>query len=379
MTFSRPSFVANAGIVVFSLLLSGCGSSTASFAPSRPVADSGADASASLRAWNRKMTAVPFPGTGCFDASYPAPVWTRVACGASGDRPPSITPPPRIASNATSPYIGSGYDYVIQVPRMSGAIGSFPASNTKSVKSCKVGDNACVKSYGNNSFDLQLNTSFFTASSTACSEAGRKLCIGWQQFDLTNFPQQYKGHAYLGIEDWLYSTTDGVAIKCPSTGGWYHSGSSKCTTESQHRLVPNVPITELNEVMDEALASPSGDSIILTIGGHKYAISNAQPDFLDLREHFNQAEFNIFGAENDRRAFLNPGSTVTVNLQAMTGSKTAPTCIPPSKDAGTTGETNNLSFVAPSPNPQMQMNPSIYFTESNGSTSSARCVRLAAQ
>jgi hypothetical protein len=51
-----------------------------------------------------------------------------------------------------------------------------------------------------------------------------------------------------------------------------------------------------------------------------------------------------------------------VRIEADTGASTAPDC---RANSGTTGESNNLSFIAAPTNPSSRRYPSVLFTESN--------------
>jgi hypothetical protein len=81
---------------------------------------------------------------------------------------------------------------------------------------------------------------------------------------------------------------------------------------------------------------------------------------LDIASVWQQTEFNVVGDAGGSRAKFNEGVSVTVKIALSDGSTSKPTCV---KNAGTTGETNNLDLgtcTASAGSP-----PYIEFTESN--------------
>jgi hypothetical protein len=104
-------------------------------------------------------------------------------------------------------------------------------------------------------------------------------------------------------------------------------------------------------------------------------MKNIQGDGItDLSAHWEGAEFNVIGNAGGDIAKFNKGSTITASLQTDTGLTTAPAC---PANSGTTGESNNLRFVAAPANPQELQYPSIEFTMSNaGSGGSPSCDKV---
>jgi hypothetical protein len=71
----------------------------------------------------------------------------------------------------------------------------------------------------------------------------------------------------------------------------------------------------------------------------------------------------VLGNAGGSKADFNTGSSVTVKVAVSDGSTAAPTCVSPSKDDGTTGETNNLTLGKCTT--AGGSTPSIEFTESH--------------
>jgi hypothetical protein len=135
--------------------------------------------------------------------------------------------------------------------------------------------------------------------------------------------------------------------------------------------IPNVSITDLNQLIETGTAASTGDSIYLSVAGAEYGMQNVQSDGItDLAAHWEGSEFNVIGNAGGDVADFNTGSKITVSLQTDTGLKTKPTC---PADTGTTGESNNLGFVkAPKKAAKLEY-PSIQFTMSSKSNSKASC------
>jgi hypothetical protein len=81
---------------------------------------------------------------------------------------------------------------------------------------------------------------------------------------------------------------------------------------------------------------------------------------VDLATGWLESEFNIFGDGDGSEAVFNTGSSITVRVALTDGSTTAATC---EADAGTTGETNNLTLKSCSG--ESAAMPFIRFIESN--------------
>jgi hypothetical protein len=373
-----PKLIVNLRIAGASLLcasvLAGCGGSTAPYGPSpaNPSAANRSRSDAAVAAWSRSVVRVALPSAGCFTASYPTFAWSRVACAT----PPKLWFPLPRQNAIHANLIGNGNDYtIVTLPQtMSAAVGSFPAvTGVKTVRSKDVPPFGGKGTSGPNVYSLQLNSNFF--STAAC--AGMLHCAGWEQFVYTNQPGAYKGGGNLIIQDWLLSTTRKNLAGCPPNAGWEKAGGSGCVQNGPHSvLVPDVPITELRALSLSGSAASTGDSAFLAVGSIVYGMKNIQGGGItDLNQHWTGAEFNIVGNGGGTRAMFNSGATITVSVEADTGSATSPTC---RERSGTTGESNNLSFVAAPANPTAGPYPSIQFTESNAGGGSPSCVAIPA-
>ena len=340
--------------------LSGASATTTQIPPARtPATDT----------WRRSVSRVPLPSAGCFEATYPALAWARVAC----TTPPPIMLPPHITqgsantkSRVNAAIAGGGSDYTIQTGSnlISTAVGSFPVASTSTVTDT-------VGSCALNCFSLQLNSGFFPTA--ACN--GQPNCLGWEQFVFEsptwNVPEESTG--YLFIEDWLLNYSP-----CPS--GWNSYEGVDCWKNSDLSSSVAfflVDLTTLESVVETGAAASSGDSLYLTVGTKAYGYKNVQSDGItDLASHWNAAQFNILGSSGGATLDFNGASTIEVSLQADDGVLTAPTC----QAGGYTAETNNLSLVAaPASAPELTY-PSILYEESNVSgLGSPSCDAVAGQ
>jgi hypothetical protein len=110
-------------------------------------------------------------------------------------------------------------------------------------------------------------------------------------------------------------------------------------------------------------AARSSDGAFLSAGTTVYGMKDEQGDFMKLSQNWTRAEMNVFGNCCSSLAVFNRGSTIGVRIEADDGSKDAPLC--EGGFSGTTGETNNLSFISAPANPTKEKYPSILFTQSN--------------
>jgi hypothetical protein len=130
-------------------------------------------------------------------------------------------------------------------------------------------------------------------------------------------------------------------------------------------------------------AGGSDDTVTLTVGATIYS-APGDDHIPDLGQHWQTAEFNIFGNGDLSEAVFNSGSTLVVRTVVDSGTTSPPTC----DETGFTGETNNLTLTGttllPLPNapvnllvdnnathipigyyPGSPLGPSLVFTESN--------------
>jgi hypothetical protein len=127
-------------------------------------------------------------------------------------------------------------------------------------------------------------------------------------------------------------------------------------------------------------AAGAGDTVTLTVGDTVYS-APGDSNIPDLGQHWQIAEFNIFGNGDASEAVFNTGSTLVVRTVVDSGTTSPPTC----DQQGFTGETNNLTLTStaiPPPEnapvylmashlpvlpgyPASPFGPSLVFTESN--------------
>jgi hypothetical protein len=275
---------------------------------------------AQLRAaWSQSISHTPPPTEGCFSAEYPRTTWTQVAC---------TTPPDRRyepAHGASGYTVGNGNDYAAAVSGLiSSSVGSFPT--VKGVKAEKDGTVA-------NEYSLQLNTQFFS-SSPACKNAKVPAsCLAWQQFVFAEQGGTDSG-GVLFMQYWLIDYVNA----CPS--GWMKY-STDCYRNSSGVSVPAQTIKQLKYLTVSGTTVAGGvDTIALTTNGNAYS-TTGKDSVVDLANFWHGAEFNVVGDGDGSEATFNAGPTIDVQITVEDGTTTAPTC---KADAGTTGETNNLTL-----------------------------------
>lgn len=305
--------------------------------------------------WRDTMHQISAPGEGCFHASYPSTQWEAVECApAPGYR--SALPQPANRDLSREQTVGNAYDYVAQTP--SGSLfslvaGSFPTvtgvTSEQSVGVPAFGDGGIL---GTNEYTLQVNTNFF--HSAACSTY--KNCLAWQQYVLsTNTPvsltsDELTGDTEVFIEYWLIDYGSSRRSKCPS--GFINGGADAegpgvdCVQNTPAALVATgqIPITDLASLKLSGSAISGGtDSATATFGTTAYT-ATVKDSYTDIASGWSQAEFNVFGNAGGSEAVFNSGVSLTAKVAVTDKSTTAPTCVSPSKDDGTTGETNNLTL-----------------------------------
>jgi hypothetical protein len=314
-------------------------------------------------AWRKSLIQTQLPGAGCFEASYPSMAWVPMACST----PPDLLFPVPAGRKAFTDTVGNGDDFTAEVsPNLiSSSIGSFPS--VTGVTSVKTGSGGVS---GKNSYTLQLNSAFFSTS--ACGS--EKNCAGWEQFVYENPPGSSKGSLF--IQDWLVPANLTTPLKkCPSGHGWQYADGGCVQNSAQSVNIPNQSVTNLGEITETGTAASSGDSVFLSSGSNMYGMKVQSDGITDLAQHWSGSEFNIVGNAGGSKATFNSGATITVSVETNDGATTKPDC---PANSGTTGETNNLSFVAAPSNPPELEYPSILFTESNaGGGGSASCDKVA--
>ena len=86
--------------------------------------------------------------------------------------------------------------------------------------------------------------------------------------------------------------------------------------------------------------SGGNDTLVFTTPTRAYS-TTGKDSVTYLATAWKQAEFNIIGDGGGSKATFNTGSSITVKVAVTHGSTAAPTC---ASNAGTTGETNNLTL-----------------------------------
>jgi hypothetical protein len=323
-----------------------------------------------LNSWHESIKHLPPPTEGCFHASYPSTVWSRVACGSAPRYHSALRWKTVHTAKGTllrPETAGNGTDYVAQTASTTiSAVGSFPSvSGVTSEKGVNVpfGNGESDGITGKNEYTLQLNTDI-NSSSTACSNFGYASCQVWEQFVYSTNNNGTPAEPQVFIQNWVFpSESDYENSGCPS--GWNDAsgqGQYACFVNSQATSVPAVSATKLGSLTLSGSASANGnDTATFTDGTEAYSAS--EPDNTDsLAAWWSQSEFNVVGNAGGSEAQFNNGSSLTVNLSVNDGSGSAPTCLGPSS-AGTTGETNNLNLGNCSTAGGSA--PYIQFTESN--------------
>jgi hypothetical protein len=324
--------------------------------------------------WRETMHHTRAPHEGCFHASYPSTQWKAVQCAP----PPGWRSTPRRGPSDQA--VGNGADLVVQAPTgqlFSNAIGSFPLV---SGVTSETGVGTAAGNYGGilgaNEYSLQLNTN--QSYSAACGS--NSSCKAWQQylFATNTCPSlvscsTYTNETQVFIEYWLldYGPT------CPT--GWASDGANDCVQNSPATTIYSgqLPITDLSQLSLSGSATASGtDEATVTFDGEAYQATVAD-SYTDIASVWSEAEFNVVGNDNRSQAEFNPGASIIVNIQVTDGSSSAPTYV---NNAGTTGESNNLSLVPSNTAPVVctfgGASPGMVFMESNTTPAAATCSYL---
>jgi hypothetical protein len=299
--------------------------------------------------WRYTMHQTPAPQEGCYHASFPSTQWEKVDCAA----PPAYQ---SARPNRRTQTVGNGADYVAQAPpghTFSSVTGSFPTvTGVTSEKGTNVpfGGGESDGITGTNQYTLQVNTNI--VNTAAC--AGFKGCFAWQQYvistdtpvSLTSGSLTNKTEVF--IEYWLINYGSSRRATCPK--GFINGGADTtgvdCVQNTPAVVIANgqVPATQLASLSLSGTATASGtDKATATFGTEAFTASVAD-SLTDIASKWTQAEFNVVGNAGGSSANFNKGASLTVKVAVIDGSTTAPTCVSPSSDDGTTGETNNLTL-----------------------------------
>jgi hypothetical protein len=278
--------------------------------------------------WRETIARTSVPHEGCFEAEYPNAVWVEATCTVAPDK----VYVPRGHSGVQT--VGNGADYAATVTNlMSAAVGTFPT--VTGVTSEKDGSS--------NVYSIQLNSNFM--STAACN--GHSGCLAWEQFVYSS------SETSAFMQYWLID----YGNSCPS--GW-NSYDGSCYKNSAAVTVPKEPITSLSTLKLSGTAVSGGNDTLVFTAGTKAYSTTGKDSVTDLATAWNQSEFNIIGDGGGSKATFNKGSKVTVKVAVTHGSTAAPTC---AANAGTTGETNNLTLGSCSG--VSGSTPYIQFTESD--------------
>ncbi|WP_157288576.1 hypothetical protein [Uliginosibacterium gangwonense] len=304
--------------------------------------------------WRRAIIKTK-PQGGCHRAMYPKLEWEPISCVT----PPNRPYPPRKGPRGQT--VGNGVDY------SANTTGATTQAEGSFVNITGVTSESTVQPGGAsspNNFSLQLNTQFFqTQTCSGASNPGN--CLGWEQFVVSNDPAGGTNGSFVFIQYWLinYNAT------CPA--GWWSYGGDCYTNSTNSVPYTGVAIAQLGQMTVIGSAgnnSGAMDSIGLSIAGVVYS-TNGNNYFPDLGQKWNLSEFNIVGDCCGSSAVFNAGSTITVQTAVNYGSAAAPSC----SLQGFTGETNSLTLSGtPSAVPNQNW-PSITFTQTNVSPSTASC------
>jgi hypothetical protein len=304
-------------------------------------------------AWRATMHQTTTPGLGCYHASYPSTQWHEVDCEEAPGYRSALANVAR-----REQVVGNGYDYVAKAPsgkEFSSVVGSFPTvTGVKTEKSVGVAAFGGGGILGSNEYTLQVNTNFF--HSAACGSYTN--CLAWQQYVMsTNTPvsltsSRLTDKTEVFIEYWLidYGVHTGKNI-CPSgyiDGGEDAEGpGDDCVQNTSATAIANgqLSIADLASLQLSGTATANGtDKATVTFDGEAYT-ATVQDNLTDIASGWSEAEFNVLGNAGGSRADFNTsGVSITAKVAVTDGSTTAPTCVSPSSDPGTTGETNNLTL-----------------------------------
>jgi hypothetical protein len=268
--------------------------------------------------WQAEIARTPQPSEGCFTATYPSKVWSKVACKKAPARPYI---PRGLVHTAGGFTVGNGNDYAaVAHGRITTANGTFPV--VTGLKSETDG--------GANIYSLQLNSNFFsTAVCNGSSDPGN--CLGWEQFVYSSS----SGASF--IQYWLIN----YGNSCPTTpyNDWNNYQGS-CYRNSNAVGVPLQAITQLPHLKITGTATATKDTFVTTTANNAYS-TGGNDNVVKLATGWAANEFNVVGDGGGSEASFNTGTSLTVRLTQKDGTTTAPTC---NGNDGTTGETNNLTL-----------------------------------
>lgn len=270
--------------------------------------------------WRAAIVRTPAPGPGCFTASFPLTLWTKVKCTTAPQRPYI----PASGGGRLNGTTGDGDDYAAVTATLTqAAVGSFP--KVKHLKS-ETGQGGRA-----NFYSLQLNSNFMSGSPACANALDPSKCLAWEQFVYSS-----SSHASF-MQYWLIHYS-GTGVHCP--GGW-NTFSDDCYKNSSAVSVPPQAITELPNISISGAAVHGGiDTFVTTTATQAYT-TTGQDSVVFLADGWHGSEFNVVGDGGGSGANFNAGASLTVQIDLADGTTAKPVC---QANAGTTGETNNLNL-----------------------------------
>ena len=315
-------------VIVGGLLLSACGA-PATDAVSQTSQAIDADSQA-RETWREAIARNPSSADGCFHTSYPSMAWEQVECAVAPNRP---YVPHRSTSAIAPDTVGDGADFAAEVTGLiSQSVGTFPTVTgvTKETDS------------SSNTYSIQLNSNFMTKARCDTTPG----CMAWEQFVYSSSSEE----AFM--QYWLINEPT-----CPDSSWMAYEGD--CYKNSAGVRVPKLAISALASMkMSGAAVKGGNDTLVFTADGDAYSTSG-KDSVVELAVDWTGSEFNIIGDGGGSKATFNKGASITVKVAVTDGSTAAPVC---GANAGTTGETNNLTLGACTA--EGGSTPYIEFTES---------------
>jgi hypothetical protein len=264
-----------------------------------------ADETDPYESWREAIVANPTTDDGCFTAEYPNMAWESTAC---------TTAPSRAFT------VGNGADFAIQ----SSALINKSSGTFLHVKGVKTETDSGTP----NGYSIQLNSNFMSGTAACNGVAG---CLSWAQFVYSSEEQS----AF--IQNWLI----GIGT-CPDAS-WFDAGGGDCFKNSAAVDVPVFGVTDLSALKMSGGAVNGGKDSLVFANGTQAFTTNEKDNVTNLASAWTSSEFNIIGDGGASEAVFNKGASITVRVGINDHTLNTPTCV---QNAGTTGETNNLTLGA---------------------------------
>jgi len=322
--------------------------------------------SAALEKWRAVMAENPPQEAGCFRESYPSLDREKVDCHAGAPqrfhsmhrRPQGDAQAAETVGSGNEMIVGNTVDYAAETTgKTFWAGGSFLNVSVKSEAGVGVQAYGDQGTLGSNDYSLQINTNHWGTTS-ACDGGTTFDCRVWQQFVYSsNCDMSGCDDGAVFIQYWLLN-----AGTCPQNHNWTQQGED-CVKNSDVVSAPDFPITDLAKLSLHAAAHAGGQdcAVVYDDTGAGWGVC-AGDGVLDISSVWDKTEFGIFGDAGGSQAQFGFGTRFTQLLQVNDGSGAAPKCL---KNAGTTGETNNLNLGKCEALVGNGLFPRIRFAESN--------------